>query len=123
MSWETKKLKNEDIISTICSGNMNYENMVKMFSECIHAGKKNGITKYLTDNRNITFDLSTIDIYDLPKTFMKQGLELWSRVAVIVSSKSRKNEDFSFFETVSHNMGYNVRLFTNKDKALEWLKK
>jgi hypothetical protein len=123
MPWETRKIKNEDIISTICSGNMNFENMVEMFSECINVGKKNGITKYLSDNRKTNIDLSAVDIYDLPKTFMKKGLENWSKVAVIISSKSGKIDEFKFFETVSQNIGYNVKIFKNEEKALTWLKK
>ena len=65
------------------------DNMVKMFSECIQAGKKYGIHKYLTDNRNINFDLSILDICKLPKTFMEKGLERPSRMAVLISLKSK----------------------------------
>jgi len=122
MPWETKILKNEGIINTTCSGTMNYEQIVQMSSEGIQAGKKHGINKYLIDNRDIAPDLSLRDISNLPKAFNEQGLGSWNKVAVVFSPRSTKKENLTFFETASFNYGFLIRIFTDKNQAIEWLK-
>jgi hypothetical protein len=122
MPWEIKILRNEDIINIVCSGNIDYEQILQMSSEGINAEKKHGINKYLVDDRDITPDLSISEISKLPKAFKEQGLEPWNKVAIIFSSKSTKKEEFSYFETASFNYGFLIRLFSDEKQALEWLK-
>jgi hypothetical protein len=101
---------------------MDYEQILQMSSEGIRAGKKHGINKYFIDNRNITPDLSVKDILNLPKAFNEQGLGSWNKVAVVFSPKATKKENLSLFETGSFNYGFLIRISTDKNQALEWLK-
>jgi hypothetical protein len=43
------------------------------------------------------------------------------RAAIVVNPKSDKMPDFQFYETVSYNTGYQIRLFTELDAARQWL--
>jgi hypothetical protein len=79
----------------------------------------------LNDAREATLNLSTVEIYDLPKTIMEilaaTGIEVRKfKRALVVSNDV---DDFTFFETVSRNRGHNVMLFRSIDQAISWLLK
>ena len=123
MRWEIEILKKEGIVSSKYSGKINYDQLIQKVSESISNGKKKGINTYLIDNRNLKSDLSVTDIYNLSRVFIEKGIYSFNKIAVIYNTKTIKNEDLSFFETVFQNQGLNLQLFTNKNQALEWLKK
>ena len=100
---------------------MDYDQIVKMSFESIRSGKEHGINKYLVDERSLTSDLSVTEISNLPEAFKEQGLEPTNKVAVVFSSRSTKLEDISLFETATFNYGFLIKLFIDKNQALEWL--
>lgn len=74
----------------------------------------------LNDLRKAKFKQSTFHIYNMPRIVAKQGVPSSSRRALVVPDTS---EDFSFLETVSVNVGQQVKIFTDMDEALAWLTK
>ena len=121
--WEIKLLKDRGIVNIIQSDIMNKNNVIQITEEAIRYGKENGINKYLVDHRNMMFEsfLSVLDIYHLPKDIEKIGGKPSNKVAVIISSENERKNDFAFLETVFHNNGSRVSIFTQEDEALEWL--
>ena len=43
------------------------------------------------------------------------------RAAVVASPHDKAVEDYKFFETVTHNMGIQLRVFFDEDEAIKWL--
>ena len=66
-------------------------------------------------------EISTVDIYNLPKVLEGLGDSRKSRTAIVISPHSDSKKDFSFFETASLNQGFQVKLFFDVEKATEWL--
>jgi len=122
MPWEIKLLKDEGIISSECYGTLDYKQILQMFSESIDTGNKYMISKYLTDHRKSKHDLSPVDIYNLPMKLKNKGLKYDDKVALLVSPESIKKEKLNFIETVSHIVGLNLKIFTDKEKAFDWIK-
>ena len=56
-----------------------------------------------------------------PEKFPELNAPRNLRIAEVFSEKHVK--DFSILETVSHNRGYWVSVFSDVEKALQWLKK
>lgn len=122
MPWEIKLLKDEGIISSKCYGTLDYKQIVQMFSESIDTGNKYMINKYVTDHRKSRHDLSPVDIYNLPMKLKNKGLKYDDKVALLVSPESIEKEKINFIETMSHIVGLNLKIFTDKEKAFEWIK-
>ena len=57
----------------------------------------------------------------MPGILEDLGLRKADRVAVVYSKSSPKRSDFEFFENVAYNRGFSVQLFTDPEKAREWL--
>lgn len=95
----------------------------KIALDVSHFSKEHNCHLVLNDARESSLDLSTVEIYDLPKLIVEilqeTGIEVHKFKRALVVSKGV--DDFTFFETVSQNRGQNVTLFRNIDEAISWL--
>lgn len=71
----------------------------------------------LVDMRKMDFSMSTFDIYSFASTIQ---LPTSSRIALLAKPDDKNAE---FFETVAKNRGIPLRLFTELDEAMSFLKK
>lgn len=104
-------------------GKMDKALVKKLASLTARIAREHDCYLILSDAREATSALSTLDIYDLPRIIVQilteTGLEVHKFKRVLVVSNDV--DDFTFFETVSRNRGQNVTLFRNIDEARSWL--
>ena len=77
----------------------------------------------LTDFRKAKLNLSTVELYELPKIISNMvasaGLDIRGfKRALLVANDSK---DFGFFETATFNQAQNAKLFKSIDEARKWL--
>ncbi len=120
MEWTIEYLEDKKILYIKLSGNLLFEKITEMCTEGLSEAHKHGTYNVLLDQTLITSPLRTLDIYKLPGLIEKAGVTRQFKIAILYS---KYPEDFYFYETVSENQGFTVRLFTAKDKdrAIEWL--
>ena len=95
------------------------KSLVKQIADDMHAETvKHKCTRFLNDYRTAYIDLSTLDVFGLPKLIESMGTDPTSRHAIVVKGMS---PILRFFETVTRNRGENVRIFTGMDQARAWL--
>ena len=82
---------------------------------------ENKVTLALLDVRLLEGLLKTTEAYDLPdKYFPKMSaFSVITRFVIVDRKESREND--RFFENVAVNRGFNLRIFSDSDKAVEWL--
>jgi hypothetical protein len=66
-------------------------------------------------------DLSTVDIVNLPAVYRSLGLLGTFRQAIVVSPQAPSFDQAAFYETVCVNRGHAVRIFADRERALDWL--
>ncbi len=119
MSYSMKYNSENNCIMASMEGRID-QNTVKEFAlNIVEATKKHNCRKILNDIRKVNLNLSTIEIYELPKKIKEAGLEQFTKRALVVGNNF---EDVAFFETVSFNQAQNVKIFRDPEAALEWLK-
>ena len=74
---------------------------------------------FLFDLTNAVVVSGTFDTFEAGST--APGMEHTIRQFRIAIVYSKLTEDEQFFENVAVNRGYQLRVFDNRDKALEWL--
>jgi hypothetical protein len=89
--------------------------------------QEKGCFLIMNDFREAELNLSTLDIYFVPKLIE----ELFSRADIDVETYRKKvrsallvindTGDYHFFETVANNRLHNVRMFKDQQEAREWL--
>jgi len=74
--------------------------------------------RILLDGRDGRVGLSTVDLYDLPSRLESHGVDrTWKRALVV----DKQTDEFRFYEDVSNNRGFRVKVFQDPDEALKWL--
>ncbi len=64
---------------------------------------------------------STLDIYELARMF-EQFPDMCSyKDAILLPPIPESVEDLKFFETTARNRGFNVRVFSDRQAAIDWL--
>lgn len=122
MNWEIEYMQEEGVLYIKTSGSLNdvRENQM-MIADALAEAAKQGTTKCLIDDRDLTLKLGTMDIYSVPETFKTLGVSHEYKVAIVFSAVPKGEDDFKFYEARAANLGYKHRLFTDPKAALDWL--
>lgn len=75
-------------------------------------------THVLCDERQLEYNISFIDTYELAEAASKEARSL-RKIAIVCDPKYLK--DGGFFETVAQNRGLIIFMTSDYEKALEWL--
>ena len=111
------------VIETVAHGNLTLREAKDIISEITQVAAEKDCFLCLSDYRNATIDMSTLQIHDLPRILSDLVISFGLRPskfkrAIIAEKNSR---DFRFFETVTLNQGQQIRLFHDLDEAKQWL--
>ncbi len=118
MKYELSYDQERDLIVGRVDGDIDRVLVNAMASKFAELVASSGCRKLLNDLRGARITHSTFDIYSMPRIVDKQGVPIGCRRALVISEPL---EDFKFLETVSVNVGQQVRIFNDPKEALEWL--
>jgi len=86
------------------------------------AGKLHKTHKYLIDLRKLEYAGSISRLMDLPTVqYREEGLSRQSRIAIVLPESQKAKQDAMFYETICVNRGWNVKCFSSRVDALNWL--
>ena len=122
MKWEMSFNEKENILFVKIHGTMDTAPHKALIKECLEVIEKQNCRRCLIDNSEIeSQNISTFDIYSMPKLYDALGVPRNLRMAEVASKKDER--DFHFYETVCRNNGYYlVSVFFDVESALQWLK-
>ena len=104
------------IIEIRSQGEVRLEDAAESMKKAIRIHEEIGINRLLIDTAELTKLPSTVSVFNF---FSQVSDDLF--FAIIVKEESFSGEMLSFGETVAVNRGKNVKVFTNREVALEWL--
>lgn len=88
-------------------------------------------TKAMEYDYNILYDIrqATMTVlfsswFDLPRRLdVYKDERSWNiKAAILVSPHDKAVEEYWYYETLTANLGYKLKIFFDEDKALQWLK-
>ena len=110
------------IIELIYTGQYTSQESRESTSKTIALGKEHSYPNTLVDAKEMEFVASLSDLLRLPDyQYPKEGASRKSRVAVLPPSNPKYDEAAHFYENACLNRGWQVRLFQNRDDAIQWL--
>jgi hypothetical protein len=101
-----------------------HKNVTKRLAEsytrdATEMGLKHGIHRLLVDHRGISSVSGTLGKYEFAyENGQKVGLTLDWKIALL---RDKDAVEIQFLETVMRNAGYDFRIFTKKEQAIDWL--
>ena len=117
--WMIEHLPNEGILFLKSKGQMDVTSANAMVKAIADAAVTHQCCLHLIDHRETTFLFSLLDFYARPTINEKLGISRTFRTAMVFTELT---ENTKFMETVFINRGYNLRHFTDIEKAKDWLK-
>ena len=117
--WKIEYIIGEDILFLKSNGQMDVPSANAMVRDLADAAQKHKCNRHLIDHRETSFTFSLPEFFERPAINEQLGISRLFRTAMVFSQLT---EDTVFMETVFRNRGYNMRHFTDIDKAKVWLK-
>jgi len=120
MPWDTTFHGDIKVLQVTSHGIMSVATVKQMCVEIIEAGRHRGALGYLIDHRDMTPNLTTVDISSYPQFLADMGTRRSVKIAYVFS-QSAKKDDVDYFETVMSNHGFKCQFFSDLSTARLWL--
>ncbi|MBN1522965.1 MAG: hypothetical protein JW904_00670 [Spirochaetales bacterium] len=91
------------------------------FEKVVESMVENKFIRCIADCTKLTGGHSIVDLYSLIGRMDHAGIPRNLKEAVIINSNKEIQALGSFYGNASFNRGFNIRIFTDRTAALEWL--
>ena len=121
MPWRLIHLESEEVVETVYSGAVTAEELLAAIRANVAAGQARGVKRFLSDCRPMDAGGSLTDVYELPAVYESLGAGRDWKEAILLPVRPAAEDELRFYETVSLNKGFRVRIFDSRVAALAWL--
>jgi len=121
MPWRVEYAPETGSVVVTASGEIRNEDATAQAAEALRLARRNQAGVVLIDYSDALSEVSLPSLYGLPDYFSQLGMPWNARVAVLLPRTGYRIESYQFFELVSQNAGYNIKLFETKAAAETWL--
>jgi len=112
----------DDYLTLSYSGEVNRDTIFNSTLKAHEFGRIHGLKKYLADFANAVNTDTAENTYDFAYINVQQS-KIIDKSAIVAILVAPDDHSHDFAETVCRNIGYNVTLFRDRKKAIEYLKK
>lgn len=121
MSYKISKTRDPERIEMKYFGTVSAEEYKDALIEFVKFQREHDIVLVLTDLTEMVVTPSILNVYDAINMFEQLGIDKRTSEALIIPENKFAVENVKFYENACQNRGFNVRLFTDREKALKWL--
>lgn len=122
MDWSVYYLEQDGLVFAKTTGLINWDKNKRLSEDALSMGRKYGSSRFLIDHRDGTLNLSILEIDGIPRMFKEMGLCPSDKMAILYNADSPHSSEFVFFQNVSLLSSLQVKVFIDKEQALDWLK-
>jgi len=120
MQYQLNMKKEPGYLYVQVTGIRTPETVMAMGKEVIAECDARKYSRALVNVQGMKGGLKTFDAYKLGTEDLKQ-LRRPGRIKVSIVDLEENQNRFRFLETVVHNQGFNLSIFSNVDEAITWL--
>ena len=122
MPWSVKQDPEPGLTELDCSGCLTNHDIEATETKALALAAEAGPGRFLKDLSKVeALDLTTLDIYYLPERWRSLQANRRNREAILAPDSSAIMNDLLFYETVCQNRGWQVKIFSQRQDAIEWL--
>lgn len=109
--------ENDCIVGNLV-GEVTMKTLMTYVTTISEACEENNCKRFLNDISKSELKLSTVELYYLPRMAVKGAFNhSWKRAILL----NERNRDVDFYEITAINQSLNIKVFTDRDEAIEWL--
>ena len=121
MPWNVKVDPELGLIEDIYSGCVTNLDIKAATAKALAIATNVSFRRFLANFSDAeTVDLSTIDLYALPKRWLNLQADRRNRSAVLVPDVPAIRQQAKFYESACINRGWQVQVFSKRQDALDW---
>jgi hypothetical protein len=109
------------IVETCYVGTPLMEELQTIALETLAVAKQKETLRLLGNCHEMAQGCSEMDIYSLIKFFESLSIDQRIKEAMLLSPLQKGRVDMDLYETMARNRGYNVRVFFDRESAIQWL--
>ena len=121
MPWNITAHTELPIIETCYSGNLSKAELFAAARKTLELGKEHDRHLFLGDCSNLSENPSLFDLYFLAKEISSGAYSRKLKEAILLPKIPAFIENVNFWETIGRNRGFMVRVFRDRNTALDWL--
>ncbi|MFW9875330.1 MAG: STAS/SEC14 domain-containing protein [Candidatus Thorarchaeota archaeon] len=121
MSYELRVKKENDFLNIHIKGKRDLESIKKATSEILKKCVENKCSRVLIDVREFKNRIGTMEIFMLASSELPKIIKGKLEQVAIIDQKGFEDK-IKFFEDVARNRGYYVKIFTEYDEAINWIR-
>ena len=113
-------LEDKCIVQITITGTYDFDSEPEVLKKLVLLHEEHNSKRSLFDFREGTIVAKILTTYSRPKLYEELGIKRSRKAAILLKEL---NEDLQFWENVTVNRGWNIKLFIDYDAAIEWLTK
>ncbi len=123
MSWNLVHHHRWAIIELILTGEQTQQDFVEAATARVKLGKETGVSRFIINPVDLVASRDqAFDVVSIPATvYAKNQADPSSAVALLQSPDKATRELVKFYETAALNRGWLVRIFEDRECAIQWL--
>jgi hypothetical protein len=122
MPWRVVFCPEKGVIETVYSGDLDPVELREAVDATLLLSQEHSASRFLGDCSGLLGGHSVFDLYGLVEFLQSVGFPDGFKEALLVPPEQAANApDFEFWETACLNRGFEVRMFTDRADAMDWL--
>jgi hypothetical protein len=122
MPWHIQVLQTPLIVETIYSGVLTPAELSEAVRETLALARPGAVNRFLGNCESLVGGHSIVDLYFLADAVMATGLAHTMKEALVIPEGAAPADKVEFWETACASRGINVRVFHNRQSAIDWLR-
>ena len=121
MPWHATLSPDFPVVETSYSGMVTAPELSQAVKATFELGLTHGVSRFLADCSALVGGHTIVDLYGIAEALTSTQIASTLKEAVLVPALSASAEDVRFWETACINRGMRVRVFQDRQCALDWL--
>ena len=120
MEYNVEYDQENDILIARYQGVLEIESLINLAKVITKKGQEHDCKRLLNDFRHASIEVDTMELFNVADQLKSEGFDRKWKRATVIAEQYRGH--LRFYETVAFNRGHRVRVVTELDEAINWLK-
>ncbi len=124
MGWSVEHNRKENIMVLTYEEIIGFREIVESSIANINQANEHNSIKMLVECTYLKIDAKRNELFELPSSlYAKWGMNPVTKIALTEPKDMNGKKMVEFYVFATQNLGWNANMFSNRKKALTWLKK
>jgi hypothetical protein len=121
MPWNVRAVQESSFLEVVFTGAVTPKELQAASKQSLSIAREKGLTRLLSDCSAFKGGHSVFDLFTLANDLKAESIALVLKQAIILPGNQEAADLVRFWETTCANRGILVRIFDDRQRAVDWL--